>query len=108
MLCRSHLLPLQANAIAGSCACACMGLARPCLSKQGRTFCCCRWDSSLTSWATLRCRIGHFYNPELDLAQRREAKLEAKSLSVFGSTNGASKPVGKGKVEAKEVPVDTV
>jgi hypothetical protein len=60
----------------------------------------------MTSLAPWGCRIGQFYNPELDLAQRREAKLEAKSLSVFGSTNG--KLAGSGKLEAKEVPTDTV
>ncbi len=60
------------------------------------------------------CRIHKFYDPELDLAQRREAKLEAKSLSMFGpavSKLSADGKVAKGKhngAAPQEVPLDTV
>ena len=55
-------------------------------------------------------RIHRFYNPELDLAQRREAKLEARSISQFGTADGK---VTNGKFDVAaskelELPHDTV
>ena len=60
------------------------------------------------------CRIHKFYDPELDLQQRREAKLEAKSVSLFGTADSKLRADGKaanGKYDGaalQEVPLDTV
>lgn len=60
------------------------------------------------------CRIHRFYNPELDLAQRREAKLEARSISYFGpidakgSVEGNATNSKHSAAASKQVPTNTV
>ena len=104
------MLSTDANAAVSCCKCACTAFAHVVLvSPATSTAPCLCLSSRLKSLVpSFCCRIGRFYNPELDLAQRREAKLEAKSLSVFGSTDGAGKQAGNGTHADKEVPTDTV
>ena len=73
-----------------------------------------RTGSAIADLPTYFHRIHRFYDPELDLAQRREAKLEAKSISHFGAADGKLGSNGKAgngnysAAAAKEVDSDTV